>query len=234
MLRRLDPDGSAPLDVYDAERAHRRYLPASTFKIPNSLVALELGVVRDERQRFPYSWPKTEITTWNRDHTFATALKYSVVPVYQQIARQVGEARYRDWLTRLDYGNGDPGGGIDHFWLDGDLRISAVEQIAFLSRLATLRLPLSERSQRIVHAMLVIEANPCYVLRAKTGLLGVSATRRVEPVGWYVGWVETDTATHVFAMNIDIKRPAEAAARQRVAKAVLVRAGVIPAKGCAG
>jgi beta-lactamase class D len=108
----------------------------------------------------------------------------------------------------------------------------AVEQVAFLSWLARLHLSLSERSQRIVHAMLVVEANHCYVLRAKTGLLGVSATRRVEPVGWYVGWVETDSSTHVFAMRIDIKRPADAMARQRVAKAVLARAGVIPARGC--
>jgi beta-lactamase class D OXA-48 len=233
VLRRRDGDERAPLDVYDAERARRRFLPASTFKIPNSLIALELRVVSDERQRFRYTWPKTDIAAWNRDHTFATALKYSVVPVYQQIARQVGEARYHDWLARLDYGNRDPGGGIDHFWLDGALRISALEQIAFLSRLAARRLPVSERSQRIVHAMLVTEANACYVLRAKTGLIGVAATRRVEPVGWYVGWVDTDTSSHVFALNIDIKRPTDAAARQRVAKAVLARAGVIPAAGCA-
>jgi beta-lactamase class D OXA-48 len=233
VLRRLDADERAPVDVYDGARARRPFLPASTFKIPNSLIALELGVVHDERQRFPYTWPKTDIAAWNRDHTFATALKYSVVPVYQQIARQVGEARYRDWLARLDYGNRDSGGGLDHFWLDGALRISAVEQIAFLSRLATLQLPVSERSQRIVHGMLVTEANPCYVLRAKTGLIGVAATRDVEPVGWYVGWVDTDTSTHVFALNIDIKRPTDAAARQRVAKAVLARAGVIPAAGCA-
>jgi beta-lactamase class D len=232
VLRRLDGDRDTVVDVHDAERARRPYLPASTFKIPNSLIALELGVVRDERQRFPYTWPKTDMALWNRDHTFATALKYSVVPVYQQIARQVGEARYREWLARLDYGNRDPGGGVDHFWLDGDLRISAVEQVAFLSRLAELRLPISELSQRIVHAMLVVEANSCYVLRAKTGRLGVSATRRVEPVGWYVGWVDTDTSTHVFAVNIDVKRPGDAAARQRVAKAVLARAGVIPTGGC--
>lgn len=156
----------------DAARANRRFLPASTFKIPNSLIALELGTVRDEQQVFPYDWPRTEIAAWNRDHTFRTALKYSVVPVYQAIARQIGEPAYRDWLARLDYGNADPAGGIDHFWLDGNLRISSIEKLEFLGRLALLQLPMSERSQRVVHAMLVVEANACGVMHAKTGLLG--------------------------------------------------------------
>lgn len=230
-LRRL---GSSTVEAYDAARAARGFIPASTFKIPNSLIALETGIVRDERQRFPFSWPRASIAAWNRDHTFRTALKYSVVPVYQQIAREVGEARYGQWLARLDYGNRDPHGGVDHFWLDGDLRTSALQQIDFLSRLAELRLPLSERSQRIVSAMLVQEANACWVLRAKTGLAGISATREVEPIGWYVGWVETDTATWAFAMNIHARKDGDSAARIPITKSLLARAGVIPAGGCGG
>jgi beta-lactamase class D len=236
VLRRLgggDGGTSQPDDVFDAARARRRYLPASTFKVPNSLIALELGVVRDERERFAVTWPRQPVESWNRPHTFATALKHSVVPVYQIVARRVGEARYRRWLARLDYGNRDPGGGVDRFWLDGDLRISALEQVAFLERLAARRLPLSERSQRIVRDMLVREANDCYVLRAKTGLVGVSA-RSLSPeegVGWYVGWVETDSASWAFALNIDVRKDGDSAARQRVAREILGKAGVL-ATGC--
>ncbi len=223
-------------DVYDAARARRPYLPASTFKIPNSLIALELGVVREERERFPMTWPRSDVSeAWNRAHTLRTALKYSVVPVYQIVARRVGEPRYRSWLARLDYGNRDPGGGVDHFWLDGALRTTAVDQVDFLERLAELRLPMSERSQRVVREMLVVEANPCYVLRAKTGLVGVAASRVVGPeerVGWYVGWVEADTASRAFALNIDVVRPNDPATRQGLAKALLTRAGAVPAGGC--
>jgi beta-lactamase class D len=224
-LRRI---GSDTVHTSDAARAERRFLPASTFKIPNSLLALELGIVRDEYHPFPFTWPRAEIASWNRDHTFRTALKYSVVPAYQQIARQVGAERYRDWLARLDYGNADPSGGLETFWLDGNLRISALEQIAFLDRFAQLQLPLSERSQRIVHAMLVVEANACFVTRAKTGLIGVSATREVEPVGWYVGWIETDAARWLFALNLDVRKPGDPALRQRITRELLVRAGIIP------
>jgi beta-lactamase class D OXA-48 len=192
------------------------------------MLALELGIVRDEQHPFPYTWPPAEIASWNRNHTFRTALKYSVVPAYQQIARQVGEERYRDWLARLEYGNADPSGGVETFWLDGNLRISALEQIAFLDRFARLALPVSERSQRIVQAMMVVEANACSITHAKTGLIGVSATREVEPVGWYVGWVQTDSARWVFALNLDVRRQGDAVLRQRIARELLVSAGAIP------
>ena len=227
VLKRLGVP-NATLEAYDTVRARRRFLPASTFKIPNAIIALDLGIVKDERQWFPMTWPRQEIPAWNRGHTFATSMKYSVVPIYQAIARQVGEARYRERLARFAYGNQNPGGGVDRFWLEGDLAISAVEQIAFLERLAALSLPATERSQRIVRDMIVREANDCYLVRAKTGLIGVSATRTLDPVGWYVGLVETDTATWAFALNIDGAAPNAMSARVPLAKSVLARAGVIP------
>ena len=227
VLKRLGVP-NASVQAYDTVRARRRYLPASTFKVANAIIALDLGIVKDERQWFPMTWPRQEIPAWNRGHTFATSMKYSVVPIYQGIARQVGEARYREWLGRLAYGNATPGGGVDQFWLDGELAISAVEQVAFLERLAALSLPATERSQRIVRDMMVREANDCYVMRAKTGLTRGAPERGREAVGWYVGLVETDTATWAFAMNLDGTAPNAAAARVPVAKSVLARAGVIP------
>ncbi len=108
VVRRL---GTAEFQAYDTTRARKGFIPASTFKIPNSLIPLELKVVADENERFVYDWPRSTISEdWNRDHTFRTALKYSVLPIYQAIARKVGEPAYRDWLTRLEYGNRNPGG----------------------------------------------------------------------------------------------------------------------------
>ena len=191
--------GDSVTHVFDAGRATRGFIPASTFKIPNSLIAFELGIVPDEHRRYPVTWTKQTIESWNRPHTFRTAFKYSVVPIYQIVAREVGEARYTEWLARLAYGNRLATGGVDRFWLDGDLRISALQQLDFLEQLATRRLPVSERAQRLVAELMLNEADMCHVLRAKTGLIGVSATRKVEPVGWWVGWVESDTSTTLFA-----------------------------------
>lgn len=224
--------GDSVTHVFDAARSARGFIPASTFKIPNSLIALELGIVADEDRHYPVTWQKQTIEGWNRAHSFRSAFRYSVVPVYQIIAREVGEARYTEWLGRLQYGNRFPTGGVDHFWLDGDLRISALQQLDFLEKLATLRLPASERSQRIVIRMMLNSADACHILRAKTGLIGVSATRKVDPVGWWVGWVETDTATTLFALNIDIRGPTDSEQRQRVVRSILRASGVLPAKSC--
>lgn len=210
--------------VSDRRRAETRFIPASTFKIPNSLIALETGVVADERQVFPWDQVEREIAAWNRDHTLRTAITYSAVPVYQEIARRIGAERMQEHLMRLGYGNADIGGGIDRFWLDGDLRISAMEQVAFLVRLYHNTLPVAERSQRIVKEILINEATTAYILRAKTGY----ATPPSGRIGWWVGWVEREDNTHFFALNLDVTADEHLAARIGIARAILQAEGVLP------
>lgn len=210
--------------VFDAERARTAFIPASTFKIPNSLIALEAKVLRDERQILPWDGETRSIASWNRPHTLRTALRESVVPVYQAFARAIGERRMRRYLAKLDYGNRDIGGGIDRFWLEGGLRISAIEQIAFLRRLQRHELPISERAQRIVTEALINEAGPDFVLRAKTGWAG-----RTQPgIGWWVGWVERDDDVFFFALNMDIADESQLGARKSIVRAVLREEGMLP------
>src|SRR5215217_1916155 len=127
---------------------------------------------------------KREIEPWNRDHDLRTAIKVSALPVYQQIAREVGAERMTKYVRDFQYGNADASGPIDQFWLGSTLQISAFEQIDFLKRLVALQLPVSERSVRIVREILINEASADYVLRAKTGV-----ARGTPGVGWWVGWV---------------------------------------------
>jgi beta-lactamase class D OXA-48 len=144
----------------DQERAERRFTTASTFKIPHALIAPDTGVIADERQVLPWDQVQREEQNWNRDHNLRTAMRYSVVPVFQAIARRIGMERMQAYLTELGYGNGDLQGGIDQFWLDGSLQISPLEQIQFLVKLAGLALPVQERSQRILTDILLVEAGP--------------------------------------------------------------------------
>lgn len=210
----------------DTTRAQRRMLPASTFKIPNSLIALECGVLADEDQVLPWDGITRDVPEWNRDHTLRSALRVSCVPVFQELARRIGAARMELWLDSLTYGNGRISGGIDHFWLDGDLALSAVEQVDFLSRLALLRLPLSERSQRVVRESLVVEATPHWVLRAKTGW----AARNTPMHGWWVGWVEREDALWVFALNVDIRSEADLHLRQDLVRRALLDLRIMPGR----
>ena len=136
--------------VVDGARAERRYVPASTFKIANSLIALESGAVKDEREVIPYGGAPQPFPQWERDMDMRDAIRASSVPVYQEIARRIGPKRMQAYLNRLRYGNRKIGKVIDRFWLDGPLQISALEQARFVARLAQGKLPLSERSQRTV------------------------------------------------------------------------------------
>ena len=207
--------------VYDAERAARSFTPASTFKIPHSLIALETGVVQDERRPvFHWDGTQRDLPDWNRDHTLRTAIKYSVVWVYQEIARQVGAEREARFVKSFDYGNADTSGPVDRFWLGGPLRISAFEQVAFLKKLVGGELPVSERSVRIVRDILINDAGPTYVLRAKTG---ADFDARI---GWWVGWVEKDDDTFLFAVNLDFSEMSDK--RQAVTRAILRAQGILP------
>ena len=213
--------------VTDRERAEKGFLPASTFKIPNSLIALDTGVVPDADATI-YRWDKVprDFDAWNRDHTLRSAFAASAVPVYQEIARKIGPERMQASVDKFDYGSRDIGGAIDTFWLNGKLRISAMQQIAFLRKLHDGDLPVSTRSQEIVRDIMAIEQTEFGALRGKTGAVGVVTGHGDKAtMGWLVGWVErAGKPPYIFAMNIDVREPQHLALRLPLTKAFLKRA----------
>lgn len=212
-------------EVYDLARARTRFIPASTFKIPHALFALDAGVVRDEFQVFPWDSTRHEIPGWNSDQNLRSSMRNSTVWVYQGFARALGERREREYLRRIGYGNADPGGGLERFWLDGALRISALEQIEFLQKLYRNELPFRVEHQRLVKDVMIVEAGRDWILRAKTGW-----GRRMEPeVGWWVGWVERPEGPVFFALNIDMPGGVkDIEKREIVARGVLQRIRALP------
>lgn len=188
---------------YNPQRSAQRFIPASTFKIMNSLVGLETGVVTDEN--FVIKWDGTQFpySTWNHDQTLQSAITNSVVWYYQEVAQRVGRERMQHYIDAVGYGNQDISGSIDSFWLNGPLRISAEEQINFLVRLYKGDLPFSERTMEIVKKILVIEKTNDYTIRAKTG----SGIKVIPPVGWWVGYVEENNNVYFFATTVESPRP---------------------------
>lgn len=204
----------------DKVRSGEDRLPASTFKVPNSLIALETGVVADpDKDVFKWDGTKRSIEAWNQDHTLRSAIAASAVPVYQEIARRIGAERMQKYLDLFDYGNRNIGGGIDQFWLTGDLRIDPMQQVEFLDRLRRGVLPVSKRSQELVRDILPVVKVGDAVIRYKTGLLG--AERGQPSLGWVVGWAEKGRQQTVFAMNMDCKRPELIQARMTVTQQCL-------------
>lgn len=210
--------------VFDPARAKTRFAPASSFKIANSLIGLETGAVRDaDTEIFKWDGVTRPIPGWNRDHTLRSAIRESVVPVYQQIARRIGPDRMRDYVTRIGYGNMEIGSVIDRFWLDGPLAISAVEQVGFLKRLYNDDLPFAERTMAVVKDIMVVESNADHTIRAKTGW-DVHVTPNI---GWWVGWIERGADVVFFALNIDIANQDQLQARMDIVRAIMRELGYL-------
>lgn len=224
--------GDGRIIVTGEHRARDAILPASTFKIPNSIIALETGVVADpDKDVFKWDGVKRAFPDWNRNHTLRSAIAASAVPVYQEIARRIGAVRMEEYVDVLGYGNRDIGGGIDRFWLTGDLRISPLQQIAFLDRLRRGVLPVSERSQRLTRSILPQTKVGSALIRAKTGLVGVDDTAAPggwkATVGWIVGWAGAGANQTVFALNLDIRDSKHIAGRMKLAQQCLADIGAI-------
>ncbi|MBS3946080.1 MAG: class D beta-lactamase [Melioribacter sp.] len=182
------------------ERAALRFTPASTFKIPNSLIGLETGVIRDENFIINWDGIKRWNDDWNKDHTLSSAIKFSVVPYYQELARRVGRDRMQKYLNSLNYGNKVIGDNVDSFWLDNSLQISADEQVEFMKKFFEYKLPFSKRTIDIVKNIMSEEKYSKSVLKYKTGT-GKKTTG--EFIGWLVGYIRKENNVYLFAFNVD-------------------------------
>jgi beta-lactamase class D len=208
--------------VHNAARASRQMSPASTFKVPNTLIALDRGVVTSKESVFTWDGTDRGVPQWNRDQTLESALRVSCVWCYQQIARQVGADVYEQALAALDYGNQDIGETVDQFWLNGDLQISAREQIDFLRRMLRYDLPYSRAHVDLVKDIMLVESTGSYALHAKSGWTGASLA-----VGWYIGFVTTAEGTWIFAMNMRLDNAEDASLRQSLTIEALRRLEII-------
>ena len=209
---------------YNPERCKERFIPASTFKIFNSLVGLETGAVKDVFEVFKWDSVKRSYDSWNQDLDMVNAFKYSGVWYYQELARRIGEEKMQHYISLNHYGNKDISGSIDMFWLDGGLRISADEQIEFLKKLYQNELKFSRRSMDIVKQIMIYEETEEYIIRAKTGW----ALRVEDQVGWFVGYIEKGNDVYFFAINVQSKNPEEGfVSRKDITFKILKELGIL-------
>lgn len=193
------------LDVNRATRtivnpvlARTGFLPASTFKIPNTLIGLQANVIDSERFALRWDGQTRSVAAWNRDHDLTTAMKYSVVWYYQEVARRIGAERMKAGVERFQYGNRDISGPIDEFWLSGNLRITPREQVEFLRRLRAEELPVTSDHAALLWRLITLEERDGIKLLGKTGL----TVQDERAVGWLVGLVERNLDRYVFALLV--------------------------------
>lgn len=211
---------SEAISIYNIERAQSRYSPASTFKIPHSLFALDAGILRDEFQLIPWDGVKRPVSAWNQDQNLRSAMRNSTVWVYERFASELGEARETEYMRKLGYGNA-VATGEKPFWVEGKLEISSIEQIAFLGRLYRNELPFRVEHQRLVKDVMINAAGPDWIVRAKSGWSG--------KIGWWIGWIEWPEGPVFFALNIDTpNRLADLPKRQEITRSILRSIKALP------
>ncbi|WP_026041846.1 class D beta-lactamase [Cytobacillus oceanisediminis] len=184
--------------VYNKQRSKERLTPESTFKVANALIGLETAAVRDEYEVKRWDGVEREFESWNRDHSLASAMRESAIWFYQDLARTIGEKKMQEYVSNIQYGNQDISGGIDAFWLDSSLKISAAEQADFIEKLVEEELPFSQKNQKTVKRMMIQDEQDQFILHGKTG-----SRLSDMGLGWYVGFIETEKETWVFSVNID-------------------------------
>jgi beta-lactamase class D len=202
-----------PADIIENDRARctQARRPYSTFKIANALIALDAGVLAGPDA--PMTWDKQRVpdqkhffASWRKDHTLRTAIQVSSVPHFRTLALTIGEARMKAGLARLGYGNQNIGGGLDQFWLRGDMRISAEQQLAFLDKLAHVTLAVSPAAQQAVGDITRLDVKGTRILHGKTGsgmASDVEPTREAFLV-WQVGWIEDGVMIMPYAAWIEV------------------------------
>jgi len=192
------------ITVYNLALDTQRVLPASTFKIVNSLIGIETGKIIDEKMVIKWDGIKHPVEEWNKDMDMEEAFKVSCVPYYQEVARRIGKDTMQLWLDSLHYGNATIGNRIDSFWLDNSLKISPDEQLGLVKRLYFDELPFQKRTQQIVRDVMLQEDNTLYKLSYKTGW---GFDEKNNSIGWLVGWIEENRHPYFFVTLIKSPDP---------------------------
>lgn len=211
-FKKYDVQGSISIYNYknkvfiytDSIDADRKTLPASTFKITNSLIALNENVISDEKEVVRWDgkakyFNGNRVTAWEKDTDLKTAFKNSTIWFYEDVAKIIGKPKYAEILGNIKYGNMDLSEqGLD-FWNYGNLAISPKQQIELLVKLYDNKLPFSVASMNDVKRMMLIEANSEYSLYGKTGW----AKKDGINIGWFIGFISTKGNIYFFATRVN-------------------------------
>lgn len=203
----LFDNGQGKFFVYNLSRfKDSTYLPASTFKIVNSLIGLEKGAISGKKMVIPWDGVVRPIAAWNKDLTMEEAFKVSAVPYYQEVARRIGRDTMQRWLDSLGYGSRYKKAvitqnNLDTFWLDNSVKVTADEQLGLVKKLYFGQLPFHKKTtQEVVKDIMVQESNANYTLAYKSGW---GSSENGNAIGWMVGWVEENKHPYFFALNVE-------------------------------
>jgi len=225
-------NGQGQFTIYNLSRfKDSAYLPASTFKVVNSLIGIQTGIISNENMVIPWDGVHRR-PEWDKDLTMEQAFKVSAVPYYQEVARRIGKDTMQHWLDTLGYGSRYGKAiiktSIDTFWLDNSIKITSDEQLGIVKRLYFKQLPFQDRPQDIVKKVMLQENNANYKLSYKTGL---GFRENGDAIGWIVGWIEENQHPYFFVLNVEGPHDTDMlSVRMNILKGILKQLGFFEGK----
>lgn len=223
-------NGTGEFIIYNLNRyKDSSYLPASTFKIVNSLIGLQTGIISNPDMIIKWDHVKRPIGGWNKDLTMREAFRVSAVPYFQEVARRIGKDTMQFWLDTLHYGTTKIKTRVDTFWLDNSLKITPDEQLGLVKKLYFGQLPFYSSYQDSVKKIMLFEDKTTYKLSYKTGW---GQKENGNQLGWMVGWIEENRHPYFFVLNVESKdrNINMAAVRMKILKNSLAQLGFMQGK----
>src|SRR5688500_18171432 len=153
-------NGTDKFTVYNLARYRDSiFLPASTFKIINSLIGLQTGIITNDSMVIKWDGIKRWVPEWNKDLTMYEAFRVSSYPYYQEVARRIGKDTMQSWLDSIGYGAGKKDTGflikssIDTFWLDNSLKITPDEQLGMVENFILESFHFSKHTRKLLKGL---------------------------------------------------------------------------------
>jgi len=223
-------NGNGQFTIYNLDRyKDSAFLPASTFKIVNSLIGLQTGIASNTQMIIKWDGVTRNVPEWNKDLTMNEAFRVSAAPYFQELARRIGKDTMQFWLDSLHYGTTKIKTRIDTFWLDNSLKITPDEQLGLVKKLYFRQLPFYAAYQDTVKKLMLFEDKPAYKLSYKTGW---GQTENGSQIGWMIGWIEENRHPYFFVLNVDSKDKnlEMSAIRMKILKNILTQLGFMQGK----
>lgn len=195
------------------DHCHDRYPAFSTFKVPLSVMAFDTDVLKDEFQIFKWNGVKSSRSEADQDQDARSWMKNSIVWFSQQLTPKLGEKKIKQYLEKFDYGNRNIEAGLTDAWLISpgsdkpSLKISAFEQLEFMKKLWTDKLPVSERSMKLTRKITYLETSPNgFHLSGKTGS-GFYDKEKNMQLGWFVAHVTNGKEHFLSVVTLSDTKP---------------------------
>jgi bla regulator protein BlaR1 len=186
-------------EIYNKNNSTKRVSPNSTYKIFSALFGLESGVITDKDSTIKWNESQYPYDSWNKDQNLNTAMKNSVNWYFQAVDNMIGMDKLQAYFNKVNYGNLDLSSGLSHYWLESSLKISPIEQVELLKAFYTNAYGFQEKNIKAVKdSLLLAQANGA-LLSGKTGTGNVNG-KNIN--GWFIGYVESNENTYIFATNI--------------------------------